>query len=159
LFFVRRFIQNCSIGRPEKLGVELNDFNCGLKAYKKRGCKKYWSFRRNAPLYSGFGLNGFLKLRKVVIHQARKIRPTKNLNGTFYQWISRFNHDLVFQDSEKRPMHLFGALGSITFNIGFVLSFYLGFDKLFINTSRRLITENRLFLYRPDNDGFRTQLF
>ena len=45
----------------------------------------------------------------------------------------------------KRPMHLFGALGVLMFIVGFGFAGYLGIDKLFLNTSGRLITERPQF--------------
>src|SRR5690606_14651257 len=45
----------------------------------------------------------------------------------------------------KRPMHLFGAWGAAMLFVGFLLTLYLGIDKLFINTTGRLITERPEF--------------
>jgi hypothetical protein len=45
----------------------------------------------------------------------------------------------------KQPMHLFGALGSLMFGIGFCFAIYLGIDKLFINPAGRLITARPQF--------------
>ena len=59
----------------------------------------------------------------------------------------------------KRPMHLFGLLGSIMFVIGFLFAFYLGIDKLFINTSGRLITERPQFYLSLTAMLIGTQLF
>ena len=56
-------------------------------------------------------------------------------------------------------MHLFGLLGSIMFVIGFLFAFYLGIDKLFINTSGRLITERPQFFLSLTAMLIGTQLF
>jgi hypothetical protein len=103
---------------------------------------------------------GFIKIgEKVVQHQARKYGETKFGMNRFINgfldlitiwFLSRFG---------KRPMHLFGALGSIMFLIGLVLSFSLGFDKLFINTSGRLITEKPIFYIALTTMVIGTQLF
>ncbi|WP_296144934.1 glycosyltransferase family 2 protein [uncultured Flavobacterium sp.] len=166
----KRFDSVVSKNLPSKLfnwaarktsGVELNDFNCGLKAYKKEVVKNIevsGEMHRYIPLLAKNA--GFSKIgEKIVIHQARKYGSTKFgmerfINGFLdlitIWFLSRFG---------KRPMHLFGALGSIMFIIGFVLSFYLGFDKLFINTSGRLITEKPIFYIALTTMVLGTQLF
>lgn len=166
----KRFDSVVSKNLPSKLfnwaarktsGVELNDFNCGLKAYKKEVVKNIevsGEMHRYIPVLAKNA--GFSKIgEKVVIHQARKYGSTKFgmerfINGFLdlitIWFLSRFG---------KRPMHLFGALGSIMFIIGFVLSFYLGFDKLFINTSGRLITEKPIFYIALTTMVLGTQLF
>ena len=128
-------------------GVKLNDFNCGLKAYSNTVVKHidvYGEMHRYIPVLAknaGFANIG----EKVVQHQARKYGHTKFGMNRFINgfldlitiwFISRFG---------KRPMHLFGALGVIMFIIGFGFAFYLGFDKLFLNPSGRLITERPQF--------------
>jgi len=166
----KRFDSVVSKNLPSKLfnwaarktsGVELNDFNCGLKAYKKEVVKNIevsGEMHRYIPVLAKNA--GFSKIgEKIVIHQARKYGSTKFgmerfINGFLdlitIWFLSRFG---------KRPMHLFGALGSIMFIIGFVLSFYLGFDKLFINTSGRLITEKPIFYIALTTMVLGTQLF
>jgi len=142
-------------------GVELNDFNCGLKAYKNTVVKNIevsGEMHRYIPVLAknaGFGKIG----EKVVIHQARKYGETKFgmdrfINGFLdlitIWFLSRFG---------KRPMHLFGLLGSIMFVIGFLLALYLGIDKLFINKTSRLITERPQFYLSITSMIIGTQLF
>ena len=128
-------------------GVKLNDFNCGLKAYKNTVVKHIdvnGEMHRYIPVLAKNA--GFTNIgEKVVQHQARKYGETKFgmerfINGFLdlitIWFISRFG---------KQPMHLFGALGVITFAIGFCLSVYLGIDKLFINPLGRLITQRPIF--------------
>ncbi|HJY12425.1 MAG TPA: hypothetical protein VJ304_06530, partial [Flavobacterium sp.] len=103
---------------------------------------------------------GFNKIgEKVVIHQARKYGETKFgmdrfINGFLdlitIWFLSRFG---------KRPMHLFGLLGSIMFMIGFLLALYLGIDKLFIHKTSRLITERPHFYLSITSMIIGTQLF
>ena len=127
--------------------VKLHDFNCGLKAFKNTVVKHidvYGEMHRYIPVLAKNA--GFIKIgEKVVTHQARKYGETKFgmnrfVNGFLdlitISFISRFG---------KRPMHLFGSLGVIMFLIGFGFAGYLGIDKLFINTSGRLITERPQF--------------
>lgn len=142
-------------------GVELNDFNCGLKAYKNTVVKNIevsGEMHRYIPVLAKNA--GFNKIgEKVVIHQARKYGETKFgmdrfINGFLdlitIWFLSRFG---------KRPMHLFGLLGSIMFMIGFLLALYLGIDKLFIHKTSRLITERPHFYLSITSMIIGTQLF
>jgi len=128
-------------------GVHLNDFNCGLKAYKKDVVKTIevtGDMHRYIPVLAKNA--GFNKIgEKVVQHQARKYGTTKFGAERFVRgfldlitiwFLSRFG---------KRPMHLFGAWGAIMLAIGFCFALYLGIDKLFINTTGRLLTERPEF--------------
>ena len=128
-------------------GVNLNDFNCGLKAYSNQVVKHidvYGEMHRYIPVLAKNA--GFINIgEKVVKHQARKYGKTKFGMNRFINgfldlitiwFISRFG---------RRPMHLFGSLGVIMFMIGFGFAFYLGLDKLFFNPTGRLITERPQF--------------
>jgi glycosyltransferase involved in cell wall biosynthesis len=128
-------------------GVQLNDFNCGLKAYHKNVIKNIevtGEMHRYIPVLAsnaGFTIIG----EKIVQHQARKYGSTKF-------GVDRFTHgflDLLtlwfFSRFGRRPMHLFGALGAFMLTIGFLFAFYLGVDKLFINPTGRLITQRPQF--------------
>ena len=128
-------------------GVQLNDFNCGLKAYHKDVIKNIevtGEMHRYIPVLASNA--GFTNIgEKVVQHQARKYGSTKF-------GAERFTHgflDLLtlwfFSRFGRRPMHLFGALGAFMLTIGFLFAFYLGVDKLFINPTGRLITERPQF--------------
>ncbi|OUR93328.1 glycosyltransferase [Flavobacteriales bacterium 34_180_T64] len=128
-------------------GVTLNDFNCGLKAYKNEVVKNIdvnGEMHRYIPVLAKNA--GFTKIgEKVVQHKARKYGETKF-------GIDRFVHgflDLItiwfLSRFGKRPMHLFGALGVIMFAIGFGFTLYLGIDKLFLNPYGRLITQRPQF--------------
>lgn len=114
-------------------GIELHDFNCGLKAYKKDVIKSieiYGEMHRYIPVIAkraGFGKIG----EKVVAHQARKYGETKFglerfINGFLdlltISFISKFG---------KRPMHFFGTLGTLTFILGFGLFSYIGGSKIY----------------------------
>ena len=128
-------------------GVQLNDFNCGLKAYHKNVIKTIevtGEMHRYIPVLASNA--GFTNIgEKIVKHQARKYGSTKF-------GAERFTHgflDLLtlwfFSRFGRRPMHLFGALGAFMLTIGFLFAFYLGVDKLFINPTGRLITERPQF--------------
>jgi glycosyltransferase involved in cell wall biosynthesis len=142
-------------------GVKLNDFNCGLKAYKNDVVKNIdvnGEMHRYIPVLAKNA--GFTKItEKVVQHQARKYGVTKF-------GIDRFIHgflDLItiwfLSRFGKRPMHLFGALGFIMLIIGFGFSLYLGIDKIFLNPSGRLITQRPQFYIALSTMIIGTQFF
>lgn len=114
-------------------GILLHDFNCGLKAYKKKVVKSievYGEMHRFLPVIAKYA--GFTKIgEKVVKHHPRKYGKSK------FGW-ERFIHgflDLLtvmfMSKFGKKPMHFFGLIGTVMFIIGFTASFYLGIDKLY----------------------------
>jgi len=128
-------------------GIYLHDFNCGLKAYKNAVVKSielYGDMHRYVPAlakYAGFTNIG----EKIVKHQARKFGVTKFglnrfLNGPLdlitVAFMGKFG---------KKPMHFFGALGTLMFIIGFSLTLYLGIDKIFIHKTARLLADRTEF--------------
>lgn len=128
-------------------GVKLNDFNCGLKAFKNEVVKNIevsGDMHRYIPVLAKNA--GFSKItEKVVQHQARKYGTTKFgaerfINGFLdlitIWFVSKFG---------RQPMHLFGALGVLMFIVGLGFSIYLGVDKLFLNPTGRLITQRPQF--------------
>ncbi|WP_433833317.1 glycosyltransferase family 2 protein [Flavobacterium anhuiense] len=145
-------------------GVELNDFNCGLKAYKNvvvKNIEVSGEMHRYIPVLAknaGFGKIG----EKVVIHQARKYGETKFgmerfINGFLdlitIWFLSRFG---------KRPMHLFGAMGSLMFIIGFLSAGYIGVSKLYhmyTGMKYSLVTNNPWFYIALTTMILGTQLF
>ena len=145
-------------------GVKLNDFNCGLKAYRKAVVKNIevsGEMHRYIPVLAknaGFGKIG----EKVVMHQARKYGSTKFgmerfINGFLdlitIWFLSRFG---------KRPMHLFGALGVMMFIIGLLSALYIGvmkLYKLYHNEPTILVTDNPWFYIALTTMIIGTQLF
>jgi glycosyltransferase involved in cell wall biosynthesis len=142
-------------------GVHLNDFNCGLKAYKNiviKNIEVSGEMHRYIPVLAknaGFGKIG----EKIVIHQARKYGNSKFGMSRFINGFLDLITIWFLSTFGKRPMHLFGLLGSIMIIIGFLFAFYLGIDKLFINTSGRLITERPQFYLSLTAMLIGTQLF
>lgn len=128
----------------------LHDFNCGLKAYKKEVVKNievYGEMHRYIPVIAKWA--GFEKItEKVVQHQERKYGTTKFgierfINGFLdllsITFIARFG---------KKPMHLFGSLGTLMFLIGFLSALYIGVSKLYyLNKGIKsiLVTDNPYF--------------
>jgi glycosyltransferase involved in cell wall biosynthesis len=114
-------------------GIDLHDFNCGLKAYRLKVVKNiqiYGEMHRYIPLLAKW--NGFGKIgEKVVQHQSRKYGYSKFgierfLNG-FLDLISvSFVHRY-----KKKPMHFFGLLGTLSFVTGFLITCWLIFEKIY----------------------------
>lgn len=131
-------------------GVHLHDFNCGLKAYKIEVVKTlrlYGEMHRYIPVQAKW--NGFTKIgEKVVQHQARKYGVTKfGLERFLYGFLDLLSISFV-QIFGKRPMHLFGSLGILSFLTGSCLTIYLIGVKLYniaYNLKYRNVTDNPLF--------------
>lgn len=142
-------------------GLKLHDFNCGLKAYKKNVVKNIdvrGEMHRYIPVLAKNA--GFVNIgEKVVLHQARKYGVTKFGMDRFINGFLDLITIWFLSKFGKRPMHLFGLLGTIMFIIGFAFSFYLGVDKLFIHTSGRLITERPEFYLALTTMIIGTQFF
>jgi glycosyltransferase involved in cell wall biosynthesis len=113
-------------------GIHLHDFNCGLKSYRSTVVKSievYGEMHRYIPLLAKWA--GFTNIgEKVVAHRARKYGTSKFglerfINGFLdlltISFVGRFG---------KRPMHLFGTLGSLFFLLGFIILLYLTIAKL-----------------------------
>ena len=131
-------------------GVHLHDFNSGIKAYRRAVVKSmnlYGEMHRNLPIVAKW--NGFHKIgEKVVQHQARKYGTTKFginrfINGFLDLLVIAFVHKF-----SRRPMHLFGSFGTLSFFIGTIITIYLISEKLY-NIANRLkyrnVTDNPLF--------------
>ncbi len=142
-------------------GVKLHDFNCGLKAYDKAVVKNidvYGEMHRYIPVLAKNA--GFTKIgEKVVQHQARKYGTTKFGIERFFNGFLDLITIWFLSKFGKRPMHLFGLLGSLMFVIGFLFALYLGVDKLFFNPHGRLITERPQFYLSLTAMLIGTQLF
>jgi len=128
-------------------GVHLNDFNCGLKAFKKEVIKTIevsGEMHRYIPVLAKNA--GFSKIgEQVVQHQARKYGKTKFGADRFINGLLDLITIWFVSKFGKRPMHLFGALGVLMFIIGSGFALYLGIDKLFINPFGRLLSERPQF--------------
>jgi len=142
-------------------GVKLNDFNCGLKAYKNvviKNIEVSGEMHRYIPVLAKNA--GFSKIgEKIVIHQARKYGSSKFGIDRFVNGFLDLITIWFISKFGKRPMHFFGLLGSLMFFIGFVLTIYLGIDKLFIHKTARLITNRPEFYIALTTMIIGTQLF
>ncbi len=142
-------------------GVKLHDFNCGLKAYKKEVVKTIevtGEMHRYIPVLAKNA--GFSKIsEKPVQHQARKYGTTKFGAERFVRGFLDLITIWFLSTFGKRPMHLFGAWGAIMLIIGFLLTLYLGVDKLFLNPHGRLISDRPQFFIALTAMILGTQLF
>ena len=132
-------------------GIQLHDFNCGLKAYKKdvvKSIEVYSEMHRYIPVIAKWA--GFTKIgEKVVVHQKRKHGVSKFgwnrfINGYLdlltVSFMSKFG---------KKPMHFFGSLGSLSFLIGIIITIVLIAQKLYRISHQvigfRQVTDQPLF--------------
>ncbi|PIE99477.1 MAG: glycosyltransferase [Paludibacter sp.] len=126
-------------------GIKLHDFNCGLKAYDKNVVKSievYGEMHRYIPVIAKW--NGFKRIgEKVVTHYPRKFGVTKfGMERYMKGYLDLISITFVSKFG-KRPMHLFGALGTLLFMIGFVIAVYLAYAKIFMEAYR--MTDRPLF--------------
>lgn len=142
----------------------LHDFNCGLKAYRSEVVKNievYGEMHRYIPYIAknaGFDNIG----EKVVHHQARKYGKSKfGLNRFFNGYL-----DLItlwfLNNFGKKPMHVFGFLGTIVFLIGLISAMIIGAEKLWCLSNgvpQRLVTESPYFYIALTMMMIGTQLF
>lgn len=142
----------------------LHDFNCGLKAYRRdvvKNIEVYGEMHRYIPYLAKNA--GFDKIgEKVVHHQARKYGKSKfGLNRFFNGYLDLIT--LWFLSSfGRKPMHVFGFLGSIMFFIGFIAAVILGVDKLWAlahGIQQHLVTDSPYFYIALTMMMIGTQLF
>jgi glycosyltransferase involved in cell wall biosynthesis len=140
-------------------GIRLHDFNCGLKAYRQdvvKAVEVYGEMHRYIPVMAKWA--GFKRIgEKVVAHRKRKYGKTKFglerfLNGFLdlisISFVTRFG---------RRPMHLFGLLGTLLFLAGLVIALYLAYARFFMMGYR--MTERPLFYFGLLAMVLGTQLF
>jgi glycosyltransferase involved in cell wall biosynthesis len=146
-------------------GVYLNDFNCGLKAYKSvviKNIEVSGEMHRYIPVLAknaGFSNIG----EKVVIHQARKYGESKFGMSRFINGFLDLITIWFLSKYGKRPMHLFGALGVVMFIIGFISTFLIigiKLMKLFVlHEPTILVAQNPLFYIALTSMIIGSQLF
>lgn len=128
-------------------GIYLHDFNCGLKAYKNAVIKSievYGDMHRYIPPLAKFA--GFNKIgEKVVQHQARKYGTSKFGLNRFVNGPLDLMTVVFMGKFGKKPMHFFGVIGMILFFIGFGILFYMLIDKIFFDTTSKLIANRTEF--------------
>jgi glycosyltransferase involved in cell wall biosynthesis len=126
-------------------GIKLHDFNCGLKAYKAELVKNievHGEMHRYIPVIAKWG--GFVKIgEKVVNHRERKYGITKYGMSRFIKGFLDLLSITFISKFGKRPMHLFGTMGTIIFGIGFAIAVYLAYAKILLSEYK--MTDRPLF--------------
>jgi len=145
-------------------GLELHDFNCGLKAYKNivvKTVKVRGEMHRYIPVLAKN--KGFLNIgEKIVQHQARKYGETKFGMSRFINGFLDLITISFLSKFGKRPMHFFGLWGTLMFIFGFFSAGYLGVSKLYkISQGMKaiLVTDNPWFYISMVSMILGTQLF
>jgi glycosyltransferase involved in cell wall biosynthesis len=136
--FFNRFTQKMS-------GIKLHDFNCGLKAYDKAVVKNievYGEMHRYIPVIAKW--NGFNRIGEMVVrHRPRKYGETKFGVERFMKGFLDLLSIMFISKFGKRPMHLFGTLGTALFMVGFAIAVYLAYAKVLLHEYN--MTERPLF--------------
>jgi glycosyltransferase involved in cell wall biosynthesis len=112
-------------------GVPLHDFNCGFKAYRREVVEEvplYGEMHRYIPVLAHF--RGFKVAEVRVPHRARKYGHSKFGAGRFIRGFFDLLTVVFLTQYTRRPLHLFGLIGLLTFGLGFVIDAYLAFLKL-----------------------------
>lgn len=139
--------------------IKLHDFNCGLKAYKKKVVKSievYGEMHRYVPVLAKWA--GFRNItEKVVEHRARKYGVTKFGWSRFINGFLDLLTIFFVGKFGKRPMHFFGLWGTMSFLFGFIIFSYLIFSKLVFDKTG--MTQRPLFFFAILAMIIGTQLF
>ncbi|MGM0530251.1 MAG: glycosyltransferase family 2 protein [Bacteroidota bacterium] len=145
-------------------GIKLHDFNCGLKAYRNEVVKNievYGEMHRYIPVLvrrAGFDKIG----EKGVSHQKRKYGKTKFGLDRFIKGFLDLTSIIFITKFGKRPMHLFGTIGTVIFILGFLAALWLGVQKLYFlahGIPARLVTDSPYFYIALTCMIIGTQLF
>lgn len=132
-------------------GIQLNDFNCGLKAYRSEVVKTievYGEMHRYIPVIAKWA--GFTKIgEQVVEHRARKYGVTKFGMSRFINGFLDLLSIFFVGKFGKRPMHFFGTLGVLSFLVGVIMAIWMIAEKLYHIAAhiqiKREITDMPLF--------------
>ena len=140
-------------------GIPLHDFNCGLKSYKNEVVKNidvYGEMHRYIPVIAAWA--GFRRIGEMEVqHQKRKYGKTKfGLERFINGFLDLLSIGFVVKFG-KRPMHLFGLLGTIIFAFGFVIACYLAYLKFGLGIVK--MTDRPLFYFGLLAMIIGTQLF
>jgi glycosyltransferase involved in cell wall biosynthesis len=131
-------------------GIKLHDMNCGLKAYRNdvvKNIEVYGEMHRFIPYLAknaGFENIG----EKVVHHQARKYGKSKFGMNRFIHGFLDLLSIWFLQKFGKKPMHLFGSIGTLIFVIGAIIDIWLIIEKLVCQAKGvafRQVTDQPLF--------------
>jgi len=131
-------------------GLELHDFNCGLKSYRQEVVKHievYNEMHRYIPVIAKWA--GFYRItEKPVQHRERKYGTTKFGLERFVNGFLDLLTIFFVSKFGKKPMHFFGVLGTLVTFIGFTITVYLIGEKIYNSMSdvvQRNVTDQPLF--------------
>ncbi len=113
-------------------GIRLHDFNCGLKAYRREVVKNleiYGQLHRFIPVLAHW--QGFRVSELIVKHHARKYGKTKFGAFRFIAGLLDLFTVVFLHRFKKRPLHLFGSIGLVTFLVGLLLNGILAYQRIF----------------------------
>jgi len=114
-------------------GIQLNDFNCGLKAYRSDVIKTievYGEMHRYIPVIAKWA--GFKQIgEQVVEHRARKYGVTKFGFSRFINGFLDLLSIFFVGKFGKRPMHFFGSMGVLSFLVGTIMALWIIGEKLY----------------------------
>lgn len=130
-------------------GIKLNDFNCGIKIYRKEvinSINLYGEMHRYIPLIAKW--NGFNKIaEKEVNHNRRKYGVTKfGMERYIRGFLDLLSVSFVYR-FRRRPMHFFGSFGVLSFLLGFISAGFIIYEKI-----SKLSQNVPLELIRPVTD-------
>ncbi|UZJ36822.1 MULTISPECIES: glycosyltransferase family 2 protein [unclassified Prosthecochloris] len=115
-------------------GIALHDFNCGLKAYRKKVIQSldlYGEMHRYIPVLARW--NGFGVSEIPVKHNPRRFGKTKFGTSRIFPGLFDFLTVLFITRYLRQPMHFFGMLSLLSFLVGFGISLYVTIGKVFFN--------------------------
>lgn len=145
-------------------GIQLHDFNCGLKAYKKdvvKNIEVYNDMHRYIPYLAKIA--GFNRIgEKVVHHQSRKYGSSKFGVSRFFNGYLDLLTLWFLSTFGRKPMHFFGLLGTIMFFIGLIAVIWVGASKMYAMTHGHpytLVTDSPYFYISLTTMILGTQLF
>ncbi|HOY30909.1 MAG TPA: glycosyltransferase family 2 protein [Bacteroidales bacterium] len=145
-------------------GVKLHDHNCGIKAYRKTVVKSievYGEMHRYIPVIAKWA--GFKRIgEKVVEHRKRKYGTSKFGMNRFMNGPLDLMSIMFVSKFGKKPMHLFGTIGTIIFILGFIAALGIGIQKLYylnIGIKAPLVTNSPYFYIALVAMVLGTQLF
>ena len=164
----KRFDNKLTKNIPSKLfnaaarrssGIKLHDFNCGLKAYRKKVVKSievYGEMHRYIPVLAKW--SGFRRIgEKVVEHRARKYGVTKFGWERFVNGFLDLGSIMFVGKFGKRPMHFFGLWGTLMFFTGLIIFTWLAISKFFLDATG--LTQRPLFFFALTAMVIGSQLF
>ncbi|MCG8343893.1 MAG: glycosyltransferase family 2 protein [Chlorobiales bacterium] len=115
-------------------GIVLHDFNCGLKAYRRKvveSLELHGEMHRYIPVLAQW--NGFRVSEVPVKHNPRKFGKTKFGTSRIFPGLFDFFTVLFITRYLRQPMHFFGMLSLVSFLVGFGISLYVTIGKVFFN--------------------------